>query len=264
MRIVKQMSGPHSIAQQARHKRRSSEMKFINRKSIVIGAASLAVMVGAGSALALGTPADNEAVLGDVATSLGVEQEALEEAVRDAQINRVDAAEADGSLSEERAAQLREQIETAETPNLGGPRGEHRGHHGHHGPRAALEPAAEALGVTTEELRELLPGTSLAAIAEDQGVAVEEVEAAIVTAAQERIDQALEDGKIDADRATQMTEGITDRVDDLVNRVVSENGERGFGKHGGFRGGPDGAPDSGDFPAQTPADPAAENEATAL
>ena len=243
-------------------------MKFINRKTIAIGVASLAVMAGAGSALALGTASDSEALLGDVATSLGVEQQALEDAIKDAQINRVDAAQSDGEITEERADQLRERIESTETPMLGGPGGGH-GHHGHHGqgfggPRAALEPAAEVLGMTAEELREALPGTSLAAIAAEQGVAVADVEAAIVTAGQERLDQAVENGRIDADRAAELSDRIAERASDLVDRTVPEDGFERHGKRG-FRGGPGGfggpggpGPDGAGPPA-----PASE-EATAL
>ena len=218
-------------------------MKFINRKTIAIGVASLAVMAGAGSALALGTASDNEALLGDVATSLGVEQQALEDAIKNAQINRAEAAQADGEITDERAERLRERIESAETPLLGGPRGGH-GYHGHHGkgfggPRTALEPAAEALNLTPEELREMLPGTSLAALAAEQGVAVADVEAAIVAAAQKRIDQAVENGRIDADRAAEMSDRIAERVGDLLERTVPEDGFERGGKHG-FRGGPGG------------------------
>ena len=241
-------------------------MKFINRKTVALGAASLAVMVGAGSALALGTRADSEALLGDVATSLGVEQQALEDAIKDAQVNRVDAALADGEISEERAEQLRERIESAETPTFGGPRG-HGGHHGHHGgfggPGATLEPAAEVLGLTAEELREMLPGTSLAAIAAEQNVAAEDVEAAIVAAGQERLDQALADGRIDAERAAEMSERIAEKAGDIVEREIPEDGFERGGKRGfGFRGGPGGPDGAGDFPAPAPA--ADSEEATAL
>ena len=231
-------------------------MKLINRKTLAIGAASLAVMAGAGSALALGTASDDEAMLGDVAASLGVEQEALEDAIRDAQINRVDAALADGEIGEERAEQLRERIESAETPRLGGPAGA-GGHHGHHGkgfggPRAALEPAAEALGLTAQELREMLPGTSLAAIAEEQGVPASDVETAIVAAGQERLDEALESGRIDADRAAELSERVAERASDMLEREVPEDGFKRGGKRGfGPRGerGVDGA--GGVLPAPT-------------
>ena len=235
-------------------------MKFINRKTVAIGAASLMVMVGAGSALALGTQADSEALLGDVATSLGVEQQALEDAIKDAQVNRVDAAVADGEITEERAEQMRERIQTAETPLFGGPRGDH-GHRGHHGgPRASLEPAAEVLGLSAEELREMLPGTSLAAIAAEQGVATADVEAAIVAAGEERVDQALADGRIDAERAAEMKDRIAEKASDIVDRTIPEGGFERGGKHG-QRGGPDG-PDGAGEPLPAPA--VADDEAPAL
>jgi hypothetical protein len=237
-------------------------MGFINRKTIALGVASLVVMVGAGSAFALGSSEDSEAMLGDVATSLGVEQEALEDAIRGAQTNRVDEAEADGEITEERATQLRERLQSEEAPLLAGPRG-HDGHRGHHGTgfgkRASLEPAAEALGLTAAELREMLPGTSLAAIAAEQGVASADVEAAIVAAAQERLDQAVADGRIDAERAAEKSDQIAERVGDLMEREIPEGGfERG---NRGFCGDPDGP---GGFESPAPAEAPAAEEATAL
>ena len=111
-------------------------------------------VVAAGAAFALsGDRGEREqAMLADVATTLGVEQETLEQAIRDAQTSQVDAAEADGTLSEEQADRIRERIDSEQAPLLAAPgRGHHRG-----GPckarglgkRAALEAAAGTLGLS--------------------------------------------------------------------------------------------------------------------
>ena len=110
-------------------------------------------------------------MLADVATTLGVEQQTLEDAIREAQTNRVDAAKTDGTLSEERADRIRERIESEQAPLLAIPgRGHHRGFGHCKGKAAVLEAAAGALGVTASELKELLPGNSLTAIAQDKDV----------------------------------------------------------------------------------------------
>ncbi|MCY4085565.1 MAG: hypothetical protein OXG37_01425 [Actinomycetia bacterium] len=209
-------------------------MRFGARKTLVLGAVALTVvMAAAGSALALGKAEDHEAMLSDIAGSLGVEQEALEDAVREAQINRIDAAEAGGLLDAEKAARLRERVESAETPLLGSPWRGHRGHGFGKGLQGeSVEAAAGALGVTVEELRELLPGSSLAAVAEERGVSVETVMAAIVAAGQEQIDQALADGRIDAGLGAEKSERLTERATRLVGKTFPEEGQRWRGKRG--------------------------------
>lgn len=79
----------------------------------------------------------------------------------------------------------------------------HRGHRGHRG--AMLEVAAEALGISVEELREALrDGNSIADVAEAEGVEVQAVIDALVAHAEERIEE--------------MRENLPDRITSLVNR----------------------------------------------
>ena len=217
-------------------------MGWLKRRTAVVLAAGTAVaVVAAGAAFALsGDRGEREqAMLADVATTLGVEQETLEQAIRDAQTSQVDAAETDGTLSEEQADRIRERIDSEQALLATPGRGHHRG-----GPckargldkRAALEAAAGALGVTASELKELLPGSSITAVAEDKGVAVSDVTAAIVTAWEGKIDQAVTDGKITDQRATQLKDRLSEKADRLVERIFPEQGaregKRGFGKHG--------------------------------
>ena len=79
----------------------------------------------------------------------------------------------------------------------------HRGPFGHRGER--LETAAEALGMTAEELRtELQAGKSIAQVAEERGVDVQVVIDALVAEGTERLQQAIEE--------------LPDRVEELVER----------------------------------------------
>lgn len=90
-------------------------------------------------------------------------------------------------------------------------RAEHPGRRGDHRPgrgrgvpglRGAVEAAAEAIGVEPDALREALrDGRSIAAVAEEAGVERQAVIDAITAAARERIDQAVADGHLDAERA---------------------------------------------------------------
>ena len=102
------------------------------------------------------------------------------------------------------------QIRSAERPGARGEsrsaEGEGEGRPGHHGPRRiAFEAAAEALGMTPEELKaELREGKSVRAVAEERGVDVQTVIDAIVAA---------------------VTEHAEERATEFVNRERPADGE---------------------------------------
>jgi predicted trehalose synthase len=106
--------------------------------------------------------------------------------------------------------------------------GGHRGLALHGG--ASFEAAAEALGLSEEELRDALAegDTSIADIAEQEGVDVQDVIDAMVAAANERIDEAVDNnGDIDANEAEELKEDLADRIEDFVDN-------EGFGMGHGF------------------------------
>jgi predicted DNA-binding protein YlxM (UPF0122 family) len=101
------------------------------------------------------------------------------------------------------------------TPEAGG------GHEGR-GPRGGFdgEAAAEALGLTTDELRtELDAGKTLAEIAEAQGVDRQALIDALVAAGEARLDEAKAE--------------LPDRIAELVDRTLPARGEGGPGGPGG-------------------------------
>jgi hypothetical protein len=107
---------------------------------------------------------------------------------------------------------------------------EHRGR----GPRseAAQEAAAEALGMTVDELEtQLWGGKSLADLAEEKGVPLEDVQAAVeaaqAQAVRDAIAQAVTDGKITQEHADWLLEGLDKGFIGGSNRFGL--GERGFG-----------------------------------
>jgi polyhydroxyalkanoate synthesis regulator phasin len=139
----------------------------------------------------------------------------------------------DGTLTQEQADRVAETLDEqlpAQGPgDLGGPRG-------HGGVLLALDVAAEELGLTVEELREQLhDGASLAEIAEDQGVEVDDLVGVMVEAAEESLAAAVDDGRIDQERADQIAAGLEERVRTFV--------EEGFpAPPDGLRHGPFGGP----------------------
>ena len=90
------------------------------------------------------------------------------------------------------------------------------------------------LGIDADTLQtELRDGKSLADIATENGVDPQAVIDALVAEATTEIDQAVTDGKMDADRADQMKADLADRIADRVNGVRPD-----WSEFPGHRGGP--------------------------
>ena len=135
--------------------------------------------------------------------------------VRTRLLARIEAAQAAGRISPERAAKLRERVTEA---SLCGPRKHVRA------PFAAggmVRAAAAFLGLGRAELRAQLPGNSLAGLAEKQGKSVAALKAAMVEPAKQRLTKAVASGKLTqarADRALAKLERLADR---FANKVFA-------------------------------------------
>jgi len=101
---------------------------------------------------------------------------------------------------------------------------------------AGLDAAADALGMTVEELRDALDAdTSIADVAGERGVDVQTVIDAMVAEATARIDEKVADGDIDAERAETLKAGLTERITAVVNGerpAFGRGGPGGPGRHG--------------------------------
>jgi hypothetical protein len=103
------------------------------------------------------------------------------------------------------------------------------------GPRGAGV-LADALGLDSSEIRDALKGGStIAELASQQGVSVDDVVDALVAQAEERVAAALESGRIDQEKADEILANAEQHAEDIVS------GEAKPGKGHG-RGGPAGAP----------------------
>ncbi len=81
-----------------------------------------------------------------------------------------------------------------------------------------FEAVAEAIGVSTDELREALrDGQTIAEVAEANGTDPQDVIDALVAGGTERLDAAVADGRIDQATADERKEALPDRAADLVN-----------------------------------------------
>ena len=177
------------------------------RKKLVVAAAAGALTL-TGLAVAVPAVADTEDTDG---TSSSVVDR-----IKDALSGLVD----DGSITQQQADEVATTLDGAGF-----------GHHGGHGGWFGLETAAETLGMTEDELRTALEaeGATLASIAEEQGVAVDTLVDALVTAKQERIAEAVEEG-MPQEVADERLADLEERVTEWVNATHEDGwwGGRGW------------------------------------
>ena len=87
-----------------------------------------------------------------------------------------------------------------------------------------LNAAAQAIGITADQLRQELPGKSLAQVAQAHGKTANDVATALKNAANTRIDQEVTAGRINASDAAQRKQDAATRIDQLVNQVRPQGG----------------------------------------
>lgn len=185
--------------------------------------------------------------LSDMAAEQGVEVDDLRAALVDAATEAIDAAVDAGRLDESEAAdKLASATERIDEMLVTVPDLENRTRHSHshsHGRRGHgfgrvgnLDELSETLGLTADEVKAgLAEGKSLADLAEEQGVAIETLTEQLMSSIEERIDDAVEAGKIDEERAAEVKDGLDEMVDRAVN--AERDGERmGRGKRGHHHG----------------------------
>jgi ElaB/YqjD/DUF883 family membrane-anchored ribosome-binding protein len=90
--------------------------------------------------------------------------------------------------------------------------------------RQGLDTAAQAIGITTQQLRTELPGKSLAQVAQAHGKTGADVATALKNAANARIDQAVQNNRITQDQANTDKTNAAQRIDNLVNQVMPQGG----------------------------------------
>ncbi|WP_139492566.1 hypothetical protein [Brevibacillus dissolubilis] len=163
--------------------------------------------------------------LAQIAEAQGVTKQAVIDLLTKQNSERLDQAVTDGKLTSEQAAEMKTQFATKATEMIektGLDRGEHGGFGGHGG--FASEELATLLNLDQDALKEQLQsGKSLAEIAEAQGVTKQAVIDLLVSEHQARLDQAVTDGKLTAEKAAEMKTDMETRVTEMV-----EN--KGYGK----------------------------------
>ena len=186
-----------------------------------------AVALGGAVTSAQGDDGPVATFLAKVAEKLGVSEDKLNTAVQEAQTEMIDEAVAQGRLTEEQAAQMKEGIAGGDFLfPFGGRDG------GWPAGAGIPEAAAQVLGMTQDQvMQELRDGSSLAELAAAHGMSTEDFQAALLTQVRSQLDAQVADGKLTQDQADQEYQRIQDNIDSIVS------GEAGLGGLGG-PGGP--------------------------
>ena len=188
---------------------------------------------------ALGNGEYCEIYLDALAGELGVDRAVLGAASKAAMNAVVDAALEDGEIDEGRATELRERIAELDDDACEAFRAHILGRGPGHGGRAlghfrqALGAAATALGMERGEVVDAFrEGTTLEELAESQGVAYETVTAAVTSAVEAQLDDAVADEDITRERADDILERVTDWLAE-GGEPFRRGGHRGGGPFGG-------------------------------
>jgi polyhydroxyalkanoate synthesis regulator phasin len=172
-----------------------------------------------------------------LADILGITVDEYDAAVQQAQGQVVDEALQEGWLTEEQAELLQWRLQQA--PEFGhrgmmpkGFGGFDRGMMG--GGNSLTSIAADELGMSlTELLTELQDGKSMADVATDKGVDVQEIVDAYIAQVKESLDEAVADGRITQNQADWQLEQVEERVTDQLNSTWQDRSWGG--KHPGGR-----------------------------
>jgi hypothetical protein len=226
------------------------------KRKLAIGAAAVTVLGGGGAAYAVTKANDNDrqAFLGDVAKRLNVTPQQLNDAIKGAFEDRLQAAVKAGKLTQDQADQIKKKVEAAGAgvPFIGPGPGidRHVFRAGPFGPiKSGIDSAAKYLGLTDQQLLDKLrSGKSLADVAGDQNKSVDGLKTAIKNSVKSNLDAAVKAGKLTQTEENNILDKLNAHLDDLVNN-------KGFGppaglsKHRGFHfGKPSAAPPDGPPP----------------
>ncbi len=204
-----------------------------------------------------------DAYIAQLAANLGISEDALREAINKTNLDFVDKAVAEGKLTEEQAAEIRERLEAGTNGFFGLgplhlPRGDGEGGflgrifggHGEGGLHIereggpslnimggllqATEETAAFLGISVEGLRSALSdGKSLSAIAEENGKTSDELKTFLIGRATEEIDAMVAAGTLTAEQGTKLKDVLNAHIDHILDATRPAMGDRPFPVFGG-------------------------------
>lgn len=206
---------------------------------VIASAFVVAALVLANSAGAQegGSERPGDKFIAETAERLGISAEELTSAMTDAQVELIDTAVADGRLTEEQAAKLKERIEAYGPLSVIGLRQRHDGGLLCRGARLVTGAAAEVLGKEPAEVAAgVKSGESLAEQASAQGMGLDEFKTALLEAVKSALQAKVDEGKITQEQADRVFAGIEKNIDRIVNFEGDGEGPRPCHRRGGDEG----------------------------
>jgi hypothetical protein len=162
-----------------------------------------------------------------LAATLNVSLDQFKAAVKSAELQTVDDLVADGTLTADQGAKIKDKINSNDGLAIGRFLREHRGHYGPGGPgelrervrRLVVVSSAKAIGITPKELvGDLKGGQSIADVATAHGVSLDTVKAAITADAKAALDKAVANGKMTQAREDAALQKLADQLDTILNK----------------------------------------------
>jgi uncharacterized protein (DUF433 family) len=159
----------------------------------------------------------------DVAKSHNVDPQKVIDAIDAAADKKVDEAVTAGKIDAARAATIKAKVPTRVTKLVNGElkgkgKAVAKAELRRHARRGGVKLAASTIGIDTKTLVDAVKGgQTVADVAKSHNVDPQKVIDAVTTAANTRIDTAVTNGKIDADRAAKLKDRLDQRIVKLVN-----------------------------------------------
>lgn len=179
---------------------------------------------------------DQEAYLSALASKLGVSVDALKAAMKQARIDTINKAVADGKLDRARADQIIAAIQSGQHPGPGqrgqqGPGGQ-RGPGGQQGPRMGFFGgpglAAEAMGIPPQQLRTEWQGDkTLADVGQAHGLNKDQLKQKMLDLQKTQLATAAQQGKLTQQQADQMIARLTANIDNLLGMKAGQGRPQG-------------------------------------
>ncbi|GEA15332.1 MAG: hypothetical protein PWR22_26 [Moorella sp. (in: firmicutes)] len=184
--------------------------KIKKRFSLVLILVLVISLVAAGVAMAQANPSSQpgaslkQLYLEKLAANLGIDVSRLQEAMKNAGQQAVEAAQASGLIDSDKAQKLQKALEEGYWPGFGGFK---RPAHGW-GYKFGDE-IATALGITPQELRqEIQAGKTLEQIATEKGLTLAQLKEKLINEAKTQLDQAVASGKLTRDKADKILNNL--------------------------------------------------------
>lgn len=168
--------------------------------------------------------------LNDILAAAGVDSAAFVADAKAQITTAVEEAVADGSMNEQRAARLLENLDDmlARAMDATLPGGD-RERRFPREERAVLDTVAELTGLDVADILEAMAdGSTLAEVAEANGVPAADLAAAVEAKLREDIEQAVADGKLPEERAAALTERLPDIIERVLNASLPDRPNRPF------------------------------------